>query len=177
MASFSGPCSACAGPTDFDKSISCCNNAQVYACAGIGPNPLIDLANAQLAGIVNGTSCLIGAPGGNPRIGIDTIDFGGYPASPIELRAGSGPHNGNFVTTSGQIVTMPIIDTTALLSLLTGPKVVGFMQAFVVSVDTTDGGIQGYILNISGCGTNINTAAAPVSGGGVSPVPVRLIHP
>lgn len=178
LASFSGPCSSCAGGTDFDKSISCCNTAQVYACAGPSvTNPLIDLLSADLTDTVNGTACLIGASGGGVEVGADTIDFGNYPprgAGPIEIRAGRGPHNGSFVTTSSQIVTMPIVDSTALLSLLTGPKVVGFMQAFIISVDSRDGGMQGYILNISGCPTSPSTPA--ISGGGVSPVPVRLIH-
>ena len=96
--------------------------------------------------------------------------------APITIRSGGGPHNGSFVNTSNQIVTMPIIDTT-LIDIATGQvKIIGFMQVFVQSIDSTDGGIQGRILNISGCGTNIDTALPPVSGGGVSPVPVRLIH-
>jgi Flp pilus assembly protein TadG len=179
VASFSGPCSSCAGAGNFDKSISCCNSAQVYACAGTGSNPLIDLVNAQLTGIVSGTACLIGASGGGVEVGRDTISFANFKsgAGPIEITAGSGnPHNGSFVNTSGQIVTVPIVDSANLASLLVGPKIVGFMQVFVTSVDSADGGITGSILNISGCGTNINTAATPVVGGGVSPVPVRLIH-
>jgi hypothetical protein len=48
------------------------------------------------------------------------------------------------------------------------------MQVFVKSVDAGDGGIDGNILNISACPTNPSSPA--ISGGGVSPVPVRLIH-
>ena len=179
VSSFSGPCSACAGGSDLEESISCCNTAQVYACGGTGANVLVDLATNGITDIVSGTACLIGASGGGVELGRDTIDFGNYPpggGGSIEIRAGGGPHNGSFVTTSNQIVTMPIISTDRTLLGAGQVTVIGFMQVFVVLIDSGDGGIQAYILNISGCGTNINTAATAISGGGVSAVPVRLIH-
>ena len=179
VSSFSGPCSACAGGSDLEKSVSCCNTAQAYACGGPGANVLVDLATNGITDIVSGTACLIGASGGGAELGRDTIDFGNYPpggGGSIEIRAGGGPHNGSFVTTSNQIVTMPIISTDRTLLGAGQVTVIGFMQVFVVLIDSGDGGIQGYILNISGCGTNINTAATAISGGGVSAVPVRLIH-
>ena len=71
---------------------------------------------------------------------------------------------------------MPIISTDRTLLGAGQVTVIGFMQVFVVLIDSGDGGIQAYILNIAGCGTNINTAATAISGGGVSAVPVRLIH-
>ena len=76
------------------------------------------------------------------------------------------------VNTSNQIVILPIISIT-----LTGSQatIVGYMQAFVAGT-APPARITIYVLNISGCGSNIITGATPISGGGVSPVPVRLIH-
>jgi hypothetical protein len=139
--------------------------------------------NSDVAGSLAGAACLLtGAGGSGPTPGgndiLDPINFqtsGGV--DPMQIRSGTAPHSGLVVTTSGQIVTLPIIGTN-----VAGPtvNVVGFMQAFVQSTSNAGpqpGAITLYVLNISGCGTNINTGATPVSGGGVSAVPVRLIHP
>ena len=134
--------------------------------------------------------CLINAVGPGTGSGQDEIGLGSSaqgPASsfgdfladngndPIEIRAGSGPHSNSLVNTSPSIVTLPIYDKTGVLNLTTPVKIIGFMQAFVEQTQP-DGDIQVYVLNISGCGPNVNTALPPVVGGGVSPVPVRLIH-
>ena len=50
------------------------------------------------------------------------------------------------------------------------------MQAFVEQSENSSADVQIYVLNISGCGTNIDPSKAAISGGGVSPIPVRLIH-
>ena len=98
----------------------------------------------------------------------------------MRIRARAFP--GQFVTTSKQIITLPIIDTT-LLDAATGQvKVIGFMQAFLQGTGTkrgcgNDASIDVTVLNISACGSNVDPAATPISGGGASPVPVRLIHP
>ena len=164
--------------------MACCDtaNAAQYSC-GANPSTLAVDTNSDVAGSLAGAACLLtGAggsgptPGGNDRL--DPINFwtsGGVDA--LQIQSGTAPHSGEVVTTSGQIVTLPIIGTN-----VAGPtvNVVGFMQAFVQSTSNTGlqpGAISLYVLNISGCGTNINTGATPVSGGGVSAVPVRLIHP
>jgi len=179
LASSSGPCPSCGGAGGaFETSVACCDSANVYSCGGVGPNVLIDLLSNDVTSTLKGAACLLtGSGGSGASTGIDDIDFGNFRSGsgPIEIEAGSGPHNGQFVNTSGQIVTMPIIDTT-LLNILTGQvKVIGFMQAFVTNTHA-DGDVVVDVLNISGCGSNVNTASTPISGGGVSPVPVRLIH-
>jgi hypothetical protein len=182
-----GTCPSCSGGGgNFAESVACCDtaNAAQYSC-GANPSTLTVDTNSDLAGSLAGAACLLtGAGGSGPTLQASAKDLleantfwssGG--AAAMEIQSGTAPHSGEVVTTSGQIVTLPIIGTN-----VAGPtvNVVGFMQAFVQSTSNAGpqpGAIALYVLNISGCGTNINTGATPVSGGGVSPVPVRLIHP
>jgi Flp pilus assembly protein TadG len=180
-----GTCPSCSGGGgDFAESVACCDtaNAAQYSC-GANPSTLTVDTNSDVAGSLAGAACLLtGAGGSGPTPGgNDFLDPSNFQRSggsdPMQIQSGTPPHSGLVVTTSGQIVTLPIIGTN-----VGGPtvNVVGFMQAFVQSTSNTGpqpGAITMYVLNISGCGTNINTGATPVSGGGVSPVPVRLIHP
>jgi Flp pilus assembly protein TadG len=179
-----GTCPSCSGGGgNFAESVACCDtaNAAQYSC-GANPSTLAVDTISDVAGSLAGAACILTGGGSGPTPGgndtLDPINFwtsGGVDA--MQIRSGTPPHSGLVVTTSGQIVTLPIIGTN-----VAGPtvNVVGFMQAFVQSTSNTGpqpGAISLYVLNISGCGTNINTGATPVSGGGVSPVPVRLIHP
>jgi Flp pilus assembly protein TadG len=199
LAAASGSCPSCAGGTDYEQSSACCDtaNAGIYSCGASAPGVLVDLTTNIINNTVSSVECLI-SPGGGPGypVGQDEIGlgsgsqppadtFGNFLASngndPIELRAGGGPHAGQLVTTSPSIVTLPIYDTTGVVGLVLPVKIIGFMQAFVQQTDT-GGNIQIYVLNISGCGPNVNTALTPIYGGGgfygggASPVPVRLIH-
>ncbi len=106
---------------------------------------------------------------GPDNIYVNDFDQAGG-ATPMRIHSETTPQWGHDVLTSKQVVTMPIIDNN-----VTTVKVVGYMQAFLQGT-TTGGNLVITVLNISGCGTNINTAAPPVSGGTSSPVPVRLIH-
>jgi len=180
-----GTCPSCSGGGgNFAESVACCDtaNAAQYSC-GANPSTLTVDTNSDVAGSLAGAECLLtGAGGSGPTPGgndiLDTINFQTSDGvDPMQIQSHTPPHSGGMVvTTSGQIVTLPIIGTN-----VAGPtvNVVGFMQAFVQSTSNSPkpGAITMVVLNISGCGTNINTGAAPVSGGGVSAVPVRLIHP
>jgi hypothetical protein len=79
-------------------------------------------------------------------------------------------------------MTLPIYDSSASAIAPSGPsllgpvKIIGYMQVFVEQTNSPDADVVATILNISGCGTNVNTGLTPISGGGVSSVPVRLIH-
>jgi hypothetical protein len=126
----------------------------------------------------NGVQCLINKPSQ------DTLDPTNLIAGtgPAAITAGSGPQSGNLVTTSKSIVNLPIIDTTTPISVTGQVRVVGFLQLFVDDVSVVGGAgpgsnaqIQAHILNVVGCGNNPG-AGPPVSGGGMSAIPVRLIH-
>jgi Flp pilus assembly protein TadG len=195
LAAASGTCPSCAGGTDYEQSTACCDtgNSAQYACGASAPGVLIDLTTNIITNTITSVECLIGASSagygaGQDEIGLGTgaqppaDSFGNFLASngndPIEILSGSGSHAGQMVTTSPSIVTIPIYDTTGVINLVAPVKIIGFMQAFVEQAMPApgNGNVQIYVLNISGCGPNVNTALTPVTGGGVSPVPVRLIH-
>ena len=161
------------------QSIACFDtaNANQYSALNTCNTTASILAvdtNSDNTDTLSGAACLGNSPGGPGAAGPaqDTIEFTNYPGGPYEITAGGGPYNGSAVSTSNQIVTLPIISGT-----LTGNQatIIGYMQAFLVGT-VAPGNLTIYVLNISGCGLNLNTGATPVSGGGGSPVPVRLIH-
>jgi len=109
------------------------------------------------------------------------------------FQAGSGPPQispGTFSQTRYNIAANAIMDTSD--SIITVPliqapsggmpashqvKIVGFLQLFVQDVNPPGLGpsdIDATIVNVIGCGNSASGAA--VSGGGVSPIPVRLVH-
>jgi Flp pilus assembly protein TadG len=171
-------CPACQGASDFEQSIECCdfNN---YSCGGAAPNANVDLtmSHGQLRNRTsNGVQCLINKPAQ------DTLDPTNLTtgSGPARITAGSGPQTGNLVTTSRSIASLPIIDTTAAIPPTGQVRVVGFLQVFLDDVAVVGGGptntqIQAHILNVVGCG-NSPSGPVPVAGGGMSPIPVRLIH-
>jgi Flp pilus assembly protein TadG len=180
--STSGPCPSCSVglPSDFATSVACCDTANVYACGGTSPSIFIDLVHQRAVSTLAGAECLLnGTSGSSATVGDDTINLGNFFMSggtdPIEITAGNPPHSGQLVTTSNQVVTVPIIDTTLVDATAGQVKVIGFMQVFVQQT-YSDGDVDFYVLNISGCGSNVNTSATAITGGGVSPIPVRLIH-
>jgi hypothetical protein len=175
--------STCTPPaTDYETSIECCDSANPpatqYTCGTVAPVPPVNidalLIDPTLSnGTNNGLQCMTNNPAE------DTVD----PASLLELTAGtgparitagSGPQNGNLVTTSRSIATFPIVENLSATPL----HVVGFLQVFVdklVGAPPFPTSYPAHILNVIGCG-NAPGAGPPVLGGGYSPIPVRLIH-
>jgi Putative Flp pilus-assembly TadE/G-like len=178
-------CSTCGG-SNYERSSACCDAVNTYTCGGTTPGLVLDLANNTLTDTISGVECLIGATNPGPAQGQDEIDTGNFLASngrdPIEITGGgSNPHDLDLVSTSNSIVTLPIYDSSGALpgivGNLIGPlNIIGFMQAFVQQTNSPDADVLITVLNISGCGTNVNTSLTAISGGGVSPIPVRLIH-
>jgi hypothetical protein len=188
-------CPACAGTTDFERSIECADVAtsyQVLSCGGgtvqiqwdDGTNPGVKGTNATSLG----GQCLTHASSEGAGQGQDLLQPTSlWPTVPFQFKAQSGPQNGNLVTTSNSIVTIPILDRKTALPAGGGVVTLdGFLQAFINYVDTGTGGgttpppegsINITVLNIVGC-SNTNNGAPPVVGGaGTSPIPVRLITP
>ena|SRR5712692_6490151 len=169
-------CPSCAGSSDLEQGIECCDfRPPSYSCGG---TILVDTATSSKnvrRDADNGVECLINASGSGPGRGQDSLDPANFLAGsgPLQITANSGPLNGRLVFTSNSIATFPIIDTP-----ITGGQatVVGFLQVFVNYENGTGSSTQVNltILNVAGCGNTAGTTV--VSGGGVSPVPVRLIH-
>jgi hypothetical protein len=178
-------CPACQGVPDFEQSIECCD-FNPYSCGAAAVKIFTDttIRHGQLRNETNnGVQCLIG---GAPD-SLDPTSLPGFTAGtdPVRIRAGSGPLSGSLVTTSNSIVNLPILDTTNPLPTAPGASqvtVIGFLQVFIDGSTTKNSApagnhteITATIINVVGCG-NAPSAGAPVSGGGVSPIPVRLIH-
>jgi hypothetical protein len=160
--------------TNYEQSIGCCD-ATPYSC-GIGSTPAtVDLGinpGPPSGDTHNGVQCLIHWPGP------DQLNISNFPTGPMQITAGSGPQSGNLVTTSSSIVTMPIFDDSVPIPTNPGPTrgqvtVVGFLQAFISDAPGS-GDIDATILNVVGCGNN--PSGTVISGGGITPIPVRLIH-
>jgi len=186
-------CPACTVGPPYEQSIECAdvNTYVTPTCGGgAGANNALWDNSVNPGGpsgySATGAECLIHASASGSGNGQDLLNepliiFSG----PAQITAKSGPQNGNLVTTSNSIVTIPILDRSAAIPV-TGTlnvTVVGYMQAFINQVDdgtagTNPGDINIRVLNVAGCGaTPNNAAAAVVGGGGTSPVPVRLITP
>ena len=183
----------CTGTTNYEQSIECADVRTSYTVLSCGGGA----ANAQWDNSVNpggltgpsalGAECLIHATSHGNNKGQDKLDnLGPWPTSPMQIRAESGLQNGNFVTTSSSIVTIPIIDTPPSGIPATGGNVTidGYMQAFINEVHgggtlQYQGDIQVTVLNIAGCSnSSTNNGVTPVIGdASTSPVPVRLITP
>jgi len=178
-------CPACQGVSNLEQSIECCD-FNAYSCGAAAVKIFTDTAtrNGQLRNETNnGVQCLIS----NTPDTLDPTSLPGFSAGtePVRITAGSGPHSGAFVTTSNSIANLPIIDTTLPIPTTPGTSqvtVIGFLQVFIdnsTTVTSPPAGfhaeVQAHILNVVGCGNN-PSAGAPISGGGMSAIPVRLIH-
>ena len=184
----SGPhnfCSACAGATDYEQSIACCDGT-VYDFAQCGDSaetqPTANNSPGTGALTQSSAQCLIHATGTGLGMGQDVIDVTDFlsssvPPPPIQIQAGSysqsklGVGANAPISTSDSIITLPIYQTVGGLI-----SIVGYLQVFVNSVGPAGGDLDVTILNVVGCGgaTPVNPS---ISGGGVTPVPVRLITP
>jgi hypothetical protein len=189
----------CAGNsgTDFERSIECCDGSvfDFPQCGTSGTAAFWDTTtNPQGPShpARSGLQCLIHTNNPGPPTGIpeqDTINLtallsnAGPQISPGTFsQARYSIQPGSLASTSDSIITVPLFDNR----VLPPPQqltVVGFLQLFVnytgpgvpsVAGSGQQGAFDTYILNVIGCGS-----AGPgpaVSGGGASPIPVRLIH-
>jgi hypothetical protein len=167
------------------RPISCGPASAINPSAiNIDQNPYT--AGTRDSDTVQAAGCLIhyNVPGG--VLGdADSIDLADTPSTPYVFWGGNqnpiAGAQGQPVTVSDSLVTIPVIDTTTLANPFT---VVGFLQVFLnPSALTTfpstgtagPNQIPAMIINMVGCaGTNLPT---PILGNGASPVAVRLITP
>jgi hypothetical protein len=102
--------------------------------------------------------------------------------SPISIDGGSnnpdpGLQGRNSISRSDSVVTVPIYCTGA--GCTTNPvTIIGFLQLGITQVvqppPSTTFPLRAVVMNVIGCGSTSGTN--PVSGGGVSPIPVRLVQ-
>ncbi len=194
----SAACSAVTG--NYAQAIAGCDQSTQYHCgvqssSATNPNQVNLGENPVSSGdTTNGVECLIRqtvaySTGGSPS-GQDTLaPFSLPPTYPFQIQAGSGnpllnaspnavPNNG-LITSSNNIVSLPIYDSTNTIANngSTSPvTIVGFLQVFINVVDG-NGNVYVTVLNVSGCGNGLTTTVSSSPLNGTSPVPVRLITP
>ncbi len=172
-------CPSCQGSSNFEQSIECCD-FYVYSCGGTTPPPKVDTTTSRKnvrRDADDGVQCLINASGSGLGQGQDVLDLTNFPTGPMQITASSGPQSGNLVTTSRSVATFPVFDNTAPVPPGGTVTIVGFIQAFINYEIATGNNTQVNltILNVASWCNSPGTAPS-VSGGGVSPIPVRLIH-
>lgn len=164
--------------SNYAQAIAGCDQTTVYVCGGPA-QAAVDLSeNPRGSGgdTSNGAKCLINQSGGQ-----DTLDPSGFP---FQIKAHRGNPlvaagavaNGDVITSSNSIVSLPIYDTANTITQ-TGPNnvtVVGFLQVFINRVDG-NGNVNVTVLNVAGCSNDASPPPGPALG--TSPVPVRLITP
>jgi Putative Flp pilus-assembly TadE/G-like len=173
----------------FAETIAC-SNSQALSCgqtlnvhAGSGSSfPAITDQQALL--------CLIHAGGTGQNRGQDQLcNNASLPSCPVSSRltidAGSNnPDPGmvgkDDISRSDSVVTVPLFQPSCADSTCanTPVTIVGFLQLGIARVRGPGAGpgagaVRAMVMNVIGCGS---TSGTPISGGGVSPIPVRLVQ-
>jgi Flp pilus assembly protein TadG len=183
--------STCSNTNYYQQAIAGCDNTTAYQCGvptGDTTTPTeLDLTQTPLFGLGNESAtnaeCLIRASGTGAGTGQDTLVTTSFPfqiqsgsANPI---GGSGVTVGSTISSSNSIVSLPIYQSTTVLTGTPNQPVtiIGFLQVFINQVNA-DGSLNVTVLNVAGC-SNTATTLPPASPfvTGTSPVPVRLITP
>ena len=162
----------------YHDNIACRGIAPFTCGQTIGPGRPIQVDTRSLGNLQArtdpGTECLIHANG--PGLGVGQDSF--TPGLPVAIDGGFNNPNplmrlATNISRSDSVVTVPVFncpvgvcDGTAQL------PIVGFLQLGIQSVASGD--ISVVVLNVAGC--DPNNPGLPISGAGVSPVPVRLIQ-
>jgi Flp pilus assembly protein TadG len=183
------------GSDPYHDNIACVSTSQ-FSCGqviGLGQTVTVGAGSDLLTD--EGTQCLIHASVQGPSLDQDQLlPTGGVPNGTPPVTITGGNNNPNpllqgvtSISRSDSIVNVPVYYQPGGPNLCPGGcnqtgTIVGFLQLGIrqnaltggAPAAGTDGKIEAVIMNVSGC----NSAAAPpaVVGGGVSSIPVRLIH-
>jgi len=170
----------------YRENIACSGMLSIKSTDQIGPgNPItIDTVLGGINAItVDGTKCLIHADSAGPNLGQDVIN----PAvgAPVTITGGYNNPNPALqntlnVSRSDSVVTVPVYNDNGVPPC-TGPplscsqqlQIIGFLQLGIQYVNPS-GDITAVILNAAG--SNPANSGNAINGGGVSPIPVRLIQ-
>ena len=184
----------CSGTgSHFEQSIECCDGAAFDAPqCGTGTaraswDPNIDPKGTGIgtgnSPVAAGLQCIIHSTGGNAQQ--DSLDPSAFSSGkgPLLISPGTfsqntyGVSSGAILATSDSIITVPLFDNSSAFRQPpdTQLTIVGFLTLFVNNVSGSSGDFTATIMNVTGCGNSPSTSPA-VSGGGVSAIPVRLIH-
>ena len=177
---------ACGNANLYQAAVAGCDQSTQYQCGSplaFNPNPnTVDLSEnpgGATGDTATGLACSLTYPNQSslPLTGLDILDTTAYPfkittdaSNPLRIPTGTQ------VTSSNQIVSLPIYDTPSAGSFTTAVPnpvvIIGFLQVFINNLNP-DGSLNVTVLNVAGCGSA--TSNTPVNGS--SPVPIRLITP
>ncbi len=187
------------GADDYHDNIACASTYQFSCGQVIGAGQPVTVQTGGGVGVYTneGTQCLIHAGGQGPTFGQDELIPNGAPPDgipPVTLRGGNNNPNTGLqgatnISRSDSVVTVPIYHQAGGPNLCPGGctqtgTIVGFLQLGITQNvpnatsppgTVANGKIEAVILNVAGCNTGAGSPA--IAGGGVSPIPVRLIHP
>jgi Putative Flp pilus-assembly TadE/G-like len=158
-----------------------CANTQPLQCGDVIDLDKLNGNGANPADTVSGTQCLIHAtttgPGGTDQ---DSFSAG---TSPVIITGGLSNPNPALqgktnISRSDSVVNVPLFDWTGdpcpTKKCKTTQLIMGFLQLGIQDV-TAAGDLDAVVLNAVGCNP-APTVATPVTGGGVSALPVRLVN-
>jgi len=166
------------GTAGYLDTIACANTNRMQCGDTVNLNKL-NGSPPNITDTISGTQCLIHAtttgPGGTDQ------DYFSVGTSPIIITGGLSNPNPTLqgktnISRSDSVVTVPLFDWTIdpCPTKNCGTEVVmGFLQVGIQDV-TAAGNIDAVILNAVGC--NPAPTANPVTGGGISALPVRLVR-
>jgi hypothetical protein len=181
------------GGDNYRDNIACASTYQ-FSCGqtvGAGQAVTVQTGGGMGPRTNEGTQCLTHASGRGPTLGQDELlPAGGAPdgTPPITIKGGDNNPNSALqgitsISRSDSIITVPIYhragappdDLCPAGCTLTG-TIVGFLQLGIQEnvAGGPNGQVKGVIMNVAGC--NPSAGNPVVSGGGVSSIPVRLIH-
>jgi hypothetical protein len=176
------------GSDDYHDNIACASTFQFSCGQVVGAGQTVTVGGGSGVLTNEGTRCLIHASGQGLTLGQDELlPTGGTPngSAPVTISGGNNNPNptlqGNTsISRSDSIVTVPIYHAAGGPNLCPGGcsqtgTIVGFLQLGITqNAAGGNGRIEGVIMNVAGC--NTGAGGTPISGGGVSAIPVRLIH-
>lgn len=183
-----GSC-ASVGSNPYLDNIACSSQFQLACGQPIGRGQTVPVQGGF--GLTNetksGARCLIHATGDGLGQGQDILQESVPDTLPVQLVPGENNPNTAFATAgtdnmsrSDSIVAVPLYDGSDLCSsgsCNNSASVVGFLQLGLTQTLPSGNQIEAVILNAVSCG---NVAYPPsvtaISGGGFSPIPVRLVR-
>lgn len=174
------------GSDNYHDNVACSSTFQ-FSCGqtvGVGG---VTIAGGSGLLTDQATQCLIHATGQGLGFGQDVLTPSAGNIPPVTIAGGDNNPNPALqgvtsISRSDSVVTVPIYHSPANVNLCPGGActgtgtIVGFLQLAITQnvAGAPNGQVEGVIMNVAGC--NPAAGGTAVSGGGVSPIPVRLIH-
>jgi putative Flp pilus-assembly TadE/G-like protein len=171
----------------YHDNIACRGTGHIACGQIIGPGQPIQVDTRSLGNLQArtnaGTECLIHANGSDLTQGQDTFTAG---PPPVIIGGGSNNPNSSMrlassISRSDSVVTVPVFNCPAgTCDATVNLQIAGFLQLGIQGVGpipsiippVLPGEISAVVLNIAGC--DPSNPGNPISGAGISPVPVRL---